>query len=49
LRRIGARPEPATAAEGAVTVLLNGREGALPAPALAYAEGRLLQAATPAR
>ncbi|MGW4345973.1 glutamate racemase [Streptomyces sp. NPDC004690] len=49
LRRIGARPEPETAAEGAVTVLLNGREGALPAPALAYAEGRLLQAATPAR
>ncbi|MFB7113810.1 glutamate racemase [Streptomyces sp. NPDC056291] len=49
LRRIGARPEPETAAEGDVTVLLNGREGVLPAPALAYAEGRLLQQVAPAR
>ncbi len=49
LRRIGARPEPQAPADGTVTVLLNGREGALPAPALAYAEGRLLQAAIPAR
>ncbi|MEU6421783.1 glutamate racemase [Streptomyces spiralis] len=49
LRRIGARPEPETAATGAVTVLLNGQEGTLPAPALAYAEGRLLEAVTPAR
>ncbi|MFB7593753.1 glutamate racemase [Streptomyces sp. NPDC056160] len=48
LRRIGARPEPRAAADGTVTVLLNGQEGALPAPALAYAEGRLLQAVTPA-
>jgi glutamate racemase len=29
-------------------VLLSGREGALPAPALAYEEGRLLPAVTPA-
>lgn len=49
LRRIGARPEPDAAATGTVTVLLNGQEGALPAPALAYAEGRLLEAVTPAR
>ncbi|MEV1067170.1 aspartate/glutamate racemase family protein [Streptomyces sp. NPDC050263] len=48
LRRIGARTEPETAALGAVTVLLSGREGALPAPALAYPEGRLLQAVSPA-
>ncbi|MGQ4364466.1 glutamate racemase [Streptomyces sp. SAS_272] len=48
LRRIGARPEPEAAALGAVTVLLSGRPGALPAPALAYAEGRLLQAVSPA-
>ncbi len=49
LRRIGGRPAPAAPAEGTVTVLLNGAESALPAPALAYAEGRLLRAATPAR
>jgi glutamate racemase len=49
LRRIGARLEPQTATEGTVTVLLNGREGALPAAALAYAEGRLLQTVSPAR
>ncbi|QKW26312.1 aspartate/glutamate racemase family protein [Streptomyces seoulensis] len=49
LRRIGARPAPDAPVRGAVTVLLNGREGALPAPALAYAEGRLVQAAAPAR
>ncbi|MFF4826640.1 glutamate racemase [Streptomyces sp. NPDC001312] len=49
LRRIGARSEPETAVEGGVTVLLNGREGVLPAPALAYAEGRLLQQVAPAR
>ncbi|WP_030164465.1 glutamate racemase [Streptomyces sp. NRRL S-813] len=49
LRRIGARPEPETAATGTVTVLLNGQEGPLPAPALAYAEARLLEAVTPAR
>ncbi|AWT41546.1 MULTISPECIES: glutamate racemase [Streptomyces] len=45
LRRIGSAPAPDATPLGAVTVLLNGREGALPAPALAYAEGRLLAAA----
>ncbi|MEU6476920.1 aspartate/glutamate racemase family protein [Streptomyces sp. NPDC047017] len=49
LRRIGSRPEPGAPAEGTVTVLLNGVAGTLPGPALAYAEGRLLQAATAAR
>ncbi|MFH0179666.1 glutamate racemase [Streptomyces cacaoi] len=49
LRRIGARPAPEAAALGTVTVLLSGRPGALPAPALAYAEGRLLEAVSPAR
>ncbi|MGV9251932.1 glutamate racemase [Streptomyces sp. NPDC003697] len=48
LRRVGARPAPEAAAEGTVTVLLNGREGALPVPALAYPEGRLLQTVTSA-
>ncbi|MEH0542097.1 aspartate/glutamate racemase family protein [Streptomyces sp. B21-105] len=48
LRRIGARPEPEGAALGAVTVLLSGRPGVLPTPALAYPEGRLLQAVSPA-
>ncbi|MFE1753456.1 glutamate racemase [Streptomyces anandii] len=48
LRRIGARPEPEAPARGAVTVLLNGQQGALPAPALAYDEGRLLESVTPA-
>ncbi|KQX64101.1 MULTISPECIES: glutamate racemase [unclassified Streptomyces] len=49
LRRIGARPAPEAAAPGTVTVLLSGRPGALPAPALAYAEGRLLEAVSPAQ
>ncbi|GHD86131.1 glutamate racemase [Streptomyces naganishii JCM 4654] len=48
LRRIGARPRPEAPARGAVTVLLNGEQGVLPAPALAYDEGRLLQPVTPA-
>ncbi|MFI1706618.1 glutamate racemase [Streptomyces griseoruber] len=48
LRRIGAAPEPGTTDLGSVTVLLSGREGGLPQPALAYAEGRLLQTVTPA-
>ncbi|MFK0253828.1 glutamate racemase [Streptomyces sp. NPDC090445] len=42
LRRIGAVPEPGLPATGGLTVLLSGDEGALPAPALGYAEGRLL-------
>ena len=49
LRRIGAQPAPEAPATGTLTVLLSGREGALVAPALAYAEGRLLQAVSPAR
>ncbi|MFD5542656.1 glutamate racemase [Streptomyces sp. NPDC127079] len=47
-RRIGARPAPDAPATGTVTVLLNGREGELPAAALSYAEGRLLQTVAPA-
>jgi glutamate racemase len=49
LRRIGARPEPGAPAAGTLTVLLSGREGALPATATAYEEGRLLRTVTPAR
>ncbi|MEU6355401.1 aspartate/glutamate racemase family protein, partial [Streptomyces sp. NPDC047072] len=49
LRRLGEQPAPEAPAEGRLTVLLSGREGTLPAPALAYAEGRLLQTVTPAR
>ncbi len=49
LRRLDAQPAPGAPAEGTLTVLLSGREGALPAAALAYEEGRLLRAVTPAR
>ncbi|WP_030072584.1 glutamate racemase [Streptomyces natalensis] len=42
LRRIGAEPAPAAAPTGGVQMILSGRPGALPATALAYAEGRLL-------
>lgn len=50
LRRIGEQPAPEAPATGTLTVLLSGREGtSLPAPALAYAEGRLLRTAAPAR
>ncbi len=49
LRRIGARPDPGAPAAGTLTVLLSGREGALPAAAAAYEEGRLLRTAAPAR
>ncbi|MFJ8716132.1 glutamate racemase [Streptomyces violaceus] len=49
LRRLGEQPAPGAAPHGTLTVLLSGREGALPPPALAYAEGRMLQAVTPAR
>ncbi|MFF0200342.1 glutamate racemase [Streptomyces sp. NPDC005017] len=48
LRRIGEPPAPEAPALGALTVLLSGREGVLPAPALAYEEGRLLPAVSPA-
>ncbi|WP_097256232.1 glutamate racemase [Streptomyces sp. Ag109_G2-15] len=47
LRRLGEQPAPEAPAEGTLTVLLSGREGALPAAALHYAEGRLLPAAGP--
>ncbi len=49
LRRIGEQPAPDAAADGALTVLLSGREGALPQAALAYEEGRFLQAVSPTR
>nr|WP_202551681.1 aspartate/glutamate racemase family protein [Streptomyces sp. SID8352] len=49
LRRLGLRPDPGAPAGGTLTVLLSGREGTLPDAALAYAEGRLLRAVTPAR
>ncbi|MFG3662010.1 glutamate racemase [Streptomyces sp. NPDC047706] len=49
LRRIGVRPDPAATPLGGVTVLLSGREGALPDAALTYEEGRLLAAASPVR
>jgi glutamate racemase len=49
LRRIGEQPAPQAAADGTLTVLLSGREGALPGPALSYEEGQLLQAVSPAR
>jgi glutamate racemase len=49
LRRIGEQPAPGATADGTVTVLLSGREGALSEAALAYEEGRLLTAVSPAR
>ncbi|MEI7032295.1 glutamate racemase [Streptomyces pratensis] len=49
LRRIGAEPAPSAEPVGALTVLLNGRPALLPEAALAYAEGRNLTAAAPAR
>ncbi|MFI6932786.1 glutamate racemase [Streptomyces sp. NPDC050287] len=49
LRRLGAQPAPLAPVNGTLTILLSGREGALPEPALAYEEGRLLKALSPAR
>lgn len=49
LRRIGAGPAPQAAADTTLTVILSGRVAELPATALAYEEGRLLQALTPVR
>ncbi|MDN0196377.1 aspartate/glutamate racemase family protein [Streptomyces sp. S.PNR 29] len=49
LRRIGELPAPEAEPVGTLTVLLSGREGTLPAPALAYEEGQLLRTVTPAR
>ncbi|MGW6456207.1 glutamate racemase [Streptomyces sp. NPDC055078] len=52
LRRIGAPPltgaAPHTAVRGRLTVILSGRESALPAQALSYPESRLLQEVTAA-
>ncbi|MFD7614050.1 glutamate racemase [Streptomyces sp. NPDC059828] len=45
LRRADAQPAPAAAHSTRLTVLLSGQQGALPRPALAYAEGRLLDTA----
>lgn len=44
LRRIGEGPQAGSDARGRLTVLLGGREDTLPKEALAYAEGRDLQA-----
>ncbi|MFC8419904.1 glutamate racemase [Streptomyces sp. NPDC057236] len=49
LRRLGEQPAPRAPASGTLTVLLSGREGALPTAALTYAEGRLLRHAAAAR
>lgn len=49
LRRIGAQPAPEADVSGSLTVLLSGREGTLPEPALAYEEGQLLRTVTPTR
>ncbi|MED7823553.1 glutamate racemase [Streptomyces chiangmaiensis] len=49
LRRLGENSAPDAPAVGGLTVLLSGREGVLPAEALTYPEGRLLQAVSPAR
>ncbi|MFC8369813.1 MULTISPECIES: glutamate racemase [unclassified Streptomyces] len=49
LRRLGEQPAPQAPASGTLTVLLSGREGALPTAALTYAEGRLLRYAAAAR
>ncbi|MFJ5934679.1 glutamate racemase [Streptomyces sp. NPDC093071] len=48
LRRIGAEPAPGAEPTGTLSVLLSGRPGRLPAPALAYAEGRRLTETAPA-
>ncbi|MFB4426451.1 glutamate racemase [Streptomyces sp. QL37] len=48
LRRVGAVPAPSAEPVGTLAVLLAGHAGDLPEPALAYAEGLLLKAVTPA-
>ncbi|MFD9225055.1 glutamate racemase [Streptomyces sp. NPDC060064] len=48
LRRIGELPAPDAEPSSRLTVLLSGRDSALPDQALSYAEGRLLQAVSPA-
>ncbi|WP_411087302.1 glutamate racemase [Streptomyces sp. 061-3] len=49
LRRIGAVPAPSAEPATSLTVLLSGRAAELPDVALAYAEGLLLGAVSPAR
>jgi len=49
LRRIGAEPAQSAAPSDDLTVILTGRETALPAVALAYAEGRVLGTGSPVR
>ncbi|MCX4849919.1 glutamate racemase [Streptomyces sp. NBC_00893] len=49
LRRIGAEPAPSAEPSEGLVVLLSGRPAELPEAALAYAEGRLLGAVSPAR
>ncbi len=49
LRRLGEHPAPDAPATGGLTVLLSGRPGSLPAPALTYPEGGLLRPVVPAR
>ncbi|MFD4694798.1 glutamate racemase [Streptomyces sp. NPDC058463] len=48
LRRIGSEPAPSAEPVGTLTVLLGGHSADLPEPALAYAEGLLLKAVSPA-
>ncbi len=48
LRRIGEASAPDSAPGGTLTVILSGRESALPEQALHYAEGRMLGTVTPA-
>ncbi|MFJ8750338.1 glutamate racemase [Streptomyces sp. NPDC102441] len=48
LRRVGASPAPSAEPVGTLAVLLGGHAADLPEPALAYAEGLLLKAVTPA-
>jgi len=48
LRRIGELPAPDARPSSRLAVLLSGRESTLPDLALTYAEGRLLQAVSPA-
>ncbi|MFJ3658568.1 glutamate racemase [Streptomyces nigra] len=48
MRRLGEQPAPRAESTGTLTVLLSGREGALPEAALTYAEGRLLKETSPA-
>ncbi|MER5848068.1 aspartate/glutamate racemase family protein [Streptomyces sp. NPDC002012] len=48
LRRVGVGPAPSAESAGGLTVLLSGRIAELPETALAYAEGQLLGAVSPA-